>query len=152
MVPALMGALINSMFRDGAHIVHTRSADDSAAFLQEVTRRIGKDAEKYLMNVRPNAGSSSDAAVATYAAANIAARRTKLSGPGGDNFVAQLAMIPGVSPGLAKDIAAAFGGSMRELVRRLEACTSRKEQGKLLETVPHVGKKTAGHILDALGF
>jgi ERCC4-type nuclease len=140
---SLIGAALNTIFRDSMHVVHTHDVQDTAWFIKGFVDRARKDPRKY------HAVSSSPVphSGASYEAANLSTRRVKMSG-----CTAQLSTVPGVSAALAGEISARFGGSIRSLIYELECASTACERLKLLERIPRVGRKTAGNILVALGF
>ncbi len=144
---ALSGVFINTMFRDDIHIVHTQDAKETAHFIVGLASRIQKNPCSYTTVKRMTEESSTSHQQYTHA--SIQARRTKRVGH--ENvFATQLAIIPGVSPGMGVTLASRYG-NMAKFVSTLAQMTSFEERSRNLQTIPHLGKKTAACILASLG-
>lgn len=143
----MLGAVLNTMVRDGISVVHTSGMEETASLIKEVYTRVRKEPAKYSSAASGHAVST-DLQDQAYVNANISARKRKLSGER-DCFLAQLSMIPGVSVTIAAQVVERFG-TMANMVRQLDQKPLRKERLACLMAFDHVGKKTGSAILDAV--
>jgi ERCC4-type nuclease len=134
---ALLSAMISLSYRDGYHVIHTKSLPETIRFLQEIHTRMIEHPEK-VKRVQ------SEATEETYMA-SLKVKTKKI-----DNitpqlcYALQLSQIPGISTKLAKDIIVSYP----TLSLLLAGLT---EKGiKALKDVPGIGNKKAQTILDYL--
>lgn len=128
-ISVFKGAYINTMYRDGIHVVFTKNVVETAMWITDVFQKYSADPAKF-------DGGSSEPYVAnlclkTRRAANLTPQLC---------YIAQLSQIPGVSRKIAEAIVQVYP-TMHDLVLA---------DAKDLQEIPMVGKKKAAVIFQYL--
>lgn len=126
------GAYINSMYRDGIHIVFVRDAPETAKWILNVATKVQQNPEKF-------AGASGAEDPSTYVdSCKVKSRRCENMTP--ENcYLMQLCQIPGVSVKIAKTIKDNYV-SMKVLI---DALSSAAKPCEILSKLPLIGAKKA---------
>ncbi len=134
---ALLSAMISLSYRDGYHVIHTKSLLDTVRFICEVHTRMIEHPEKIKF-------AQTEATEETYMSSlKVKSKKIENITPQ-VCYSLQLAQIPGISTKIAQDISVSYP----TLKLLLEGLT---EKGvKALKDVPGIGSKKAQTILDYL--
>lgn len=139
------GMFLNTMYRDGIHVVFTSSVADTAQWVIDLAQRIEKDGGKWMNGSAINGINGS-----SYIDC-LKAKRRKIENI--DTMVCfqlQLCQIPGISTTIAKSLSERFK-NMREFLNALQASAD-ESRLSLLTSTPSVGAKKAETILRYLGY
>lgn len=170
---ALLSAVLNTIARDSMHVLTTRGVEETAQLLRGLARALEKPISPQQLNLKPmNTMNTMDATIGgdpnrhditddgTNADEKARQRATRLATKDARSGLwSQLAMVPGVSTGMARKIADSFGGSARAMVHALDAMEPDRRSGskwktwnKELQRVPGIGAVTARNVLTSMGF
>jgi len=139
LAPSRLQALVASLLvRHRTPAAFTRDVSDTAAFLLLAARLLREAPPKR------NGNLSGYAAAACRQAAACAPKKRDNVDPR-QCFLQQLCQVPGVSAGIAANVAERYG-SLGELVRTLSALPGDPERRKALREVPLVGPKLSEHL------
>lgn len=133
------GVVLNTMYRDGMHVVFTEDTNDTANWLITLANKVAKDPHKFCP--------------ATDTAASDYMECIKVKSKKSDNidvktcYLLQLGQIPGVSVKLAKTISEIYP-TMYVFLKTLH---ENENSLKLLCELPLIGTKKAKVILNFLG-
>lgn len=136
------GVILNTMYRDGMHVVFTDDTSHTAQWLVTLAAKIAKDPHKFA-----GSGAGTGSAVEDYAAC------VKVKSKKSDNidvktcYLLQLGQIPGVSIKLAKTIHETYP----TMYQFLKALNDHDNPVKLLCELPLIGNKKAKVVLNYLG-
>lgn len=157
----LSGMMVNTMLRDGLHVVPVASTEDTAAWVWAIAQRCLADPDKFLVS----AGAAAAAGVGEGMAGGAGgAGGAGASGSGylqhihvkkRDNitpascYVMQLCQVPGISVKIAEGIVEKFP-TMLGLLNALSGMESDKQRLQCLSDIPMIGKKKAQVLLSYL--
>lgn len=138
------GVVLNTMYRDGMHVVFTEDTTDTAKWLITLAHKIAKHPQKFATPMSPPSGLQIDymayVKVKTKKSDNIDVKTC---------YMLQLGQIPGVSVKLAKTISEIYP-TMYEFLKVLND-NGHQNALKLLCELPLIGTKKAKVILNYLG-
>ena len=143
----LNSAMVHTMYRDNIHIVNTVNANATANFIKTVYERCIAHPEYFCEKV--NVGDASNASVNYIENTKIKSRKI-------DNidvntcYLLQLCQIPGISHGIAKEIAKIYP-NMSSLIDTLRNCKTPAEKINLLGCINMIAKKKATKIAEYIG-
>lgn len=139
------GMYINTMYRDGMHVVCVRDTSHSAQWVYELATRLRKSPATFM-----GVGGGGDAVVGGSYLDQVKVKTKKCENiDPATCYKLQLCQIPGVSVRLAEGIAERFP-SMFALLKAIEGEETNEARVRLLSTVPLVGAKKAAVILEYL--
>ena len=158
-VAALQGAVLSWMWPHSARVVWCRDPQDTVAMLLRLRARLAKLPAPAPPRPAEVAGQPCNDEGYRHVAVTAvvqARKRANLDVP--LCFLQQLALIPGISPRIAKQLACALLGEDRRtawcmgalLDALRNAGCSYKQRARVLTAVPGVGPKTADHVLTYL--
>lgn len=131
------GIIVNTMYRDGMHIVYTANVKQTAEWLIMVANKIAVDPSKYVVQIH---GGSSEGAYVD----NLKVKSRKCENIDVKTcYILQLSQIPGISTHIATAIADVYP-SMHILLKEL---TENPNPDKVLCKIPLIGAKKAKVIL-----
>jgi ERCC4-type nuclease len=134
------GITINTMYRDGIHIVYTANIRETAEFILKVSEKVSADPAKYICT-------ESSGSVAPEYVDVVKIKSHKIENIDKQTcYMMQLGQIPGISATIARSIAQTYP-SMRTLL-----CTLHDSDApdKLLCGIPMIGEKKAKKIIEYL--
>jgi ERCC4-type nuclease len=132
--PVYDGMFIYTMYRDGIHVVHVPSTQDTAKFIWSVATKVQQNPAKF------------DSSNEDYVSSRKAKSRRIDNMTTDTCYIMQLCQIPGVSIKLAKSIQDRYG-SLRTLITTLIASA---DPCKELSSIPLIGTKKAKTIVNYL--
>ncbi len=148
----LSGMMVNTMLRDGLHVVPVASTEDTAAWVWAIAQRCLADPDKFLAGA--TAGAAGEG-VAGGAGAGGNGYLQHIHVKKRDNitpascYVMQLCQVPGISVKIAEGIVEKFP-TMLGLLSALSAMENDKQRLQCLGDIPMIGKKKAQVLLSYL--
>jgi len=135
----LSGMMVNTMLRDGLHVVPVTNTAETAAWVWAIAQRCLSDPDKMV----GGAISASNEYIH-----QVSVKKKENVTP--DNcYILQLCQIPGISTKVAKGITEKFP-TMLGLLQGLTAMENDKERLQCLSNIPMIGKKKAQLLLSYL--
>lgn len=141
----LSGMMVNTMLRDGLHVVPVASTEDTAAWVWAIAQRCLADPDKFVVGTG-GAGTGGDGGAGYLQ--HIQVRKRDNITPA-NCYVMQLCQIPGISVKIAEGIVEKFPTMLR-LLSALSAMESEKQRLQCLGDIPMIGKKKAQVLLSYL--
>jgi len=136
--PRIRGLVTSLLVRHRTLVAFTRDVADTAAFVLQATKTLRQRQQQQQQT------SSSSSSYATVACRQAAAKKSANLDPA-QCFLQQLCQVPGVSSGIAKNLAASYA-SMGDLVLALAALPDPKARRAALQRVPLVGPKISANV------
>ena len=139
----LNSAMVHTMYRDNMHIVNTANASATANFIKTVYDRCIAHPEYFCERNSESSSSSGNSYI----------ENTKIKSRKIENidvntcYLLQLCQIPGISHGIAKEIAKIYP-NMSSLIDALRNCKTPAEKIKLLGCINMIAKKKATKIAE----
>jgi crossover junction endonuclease MUS81 len=130
---SFISSLLSLQFRDGFHVIHTTSLEETALLLKEIVKRYEASPDKLTRK--------EDAEVKAYEPSVIKSCKRENMTPS-LCYKMQLSQIPGISMTLAKDIEKMYPS----LSVLMESIRDKKE--KALTDIPGIGKKKAAVMME----
>jgi crossover junction endonuclease MUS81 len=128
-----VGAIMNTMYRDGMHVVIVPGIQSTAEWICKVAEKCKEHPHKFVATSTADQEYISMCRVKTKRQENIDVRTC---------YQLQLCQIPGISQKLAGSIAEAYP-SWRCLLDALQACASLEDRVRVLTQIPLIGTKKA---------
>ena len=133
-----VGAIMNTMYRDGMHVVIVPGIQSTAEWICKVAEKCVEHPHKFVATSAADQEYLSMCRVKTKRQENIDVRTC---------FQLQLCQVPGISQKLATSIAEVYP-SWRSLLDALHTCASHEDRIRLLSKIPLIGSKKAQAFLE----
>ena len=133
-----IGAIMNTMYRDGMHVVIVPNVQSTAEWICKVAEKCVEHPHKFVATSSADKEYLSMCRVKTKKQDNIDVQTC---------FQLQLCQIPGISQKLATSISEKYP-SWRALLGSLNECSSLDERVRLLTKIPLIGDKKARTFLE----
>jgi ERCC4-type nuclease len=144
----LTGMILNTLFRDGIHVLWTRTVHDTAALIWSVAEKVVANPWRFGARASGGDGASVDAMVPAAPIPSLKRRRMENVTPQ-TCWIDQLCQIPHISSKLAAAVTKIFP-TPRALAAALEAAG--EQRGSILSAIPGIGAKKAASIVMFMGF
>lgn len=135
----LSGMMVNTMLRDGLHVVPVTNTEETAAWVWAIAQRCLTDPGK-MVGGAVSASSEYIHQVSVKKRENVTPENC---------YIMQLCQVPGISTKIAKGITEKFP-TMLGLLQGLTAMKDEKAQIQCLSEIPMIGKKKAQQLLSYL--
>jgi hypothetical protein len=141
--------MVNTMLRDGLHVLPVASTEDTAAWVWAIAQRCLADPDKFLVGAGGTGGAGDDGGggVSDYLQHIHVKKRNNITPA--SCYIMQLCQVPGISVKIAEGIVEKFP-TMLGLLRSLSAMDSDKQRLQCLGDIPMIGKKKAQVLLSYL--
>lgn len=132
------GVVINTMYRDGIHVVYTANACETSDFVMSIANKVAIDPTKFSIGNKTSPKDYVDSVkVKSRKIDNIDAKTC---------YILQLGQIPGISSKIAREMANTYPN----MVSLIDALQTSNTPIELLSSIPMIGTKKAKVIKDYL--